>query len=486
MKKPNFLVFMTDHQRGDMQPPFGIIKTPNLERLHRNGVSFTSAYCPSPHCCPSRATFFSGLYPSQHGVWDNVNVSNAKSRGLFDGVRLFSEDLRDAGYQMRFCGKWHVSDTEGPDKRGFEVITPATIRPENCQPWEHKPQMREWKTYSYGWEMSDPSKPRAPGEIMRPGFHRCVYFGENENPFKDADAVDAIVASIGSLPQNAPFFMFVGMLGPHAPYKVPKKFLDMYPAKNIRLPESFNDRMEDKPAMYRRIRERHDQLSREEHIEALRHYYAFCTYEDFLFGKLLDALEKRGLLDDTVVVYNSDHGDYAGAHGLWEKGLPCFREAYHVNSVVGYGGIAARGRVVDDFVSLADYAPTFLELAGIHTDRRFAGRSLAEFLRNGTPENWRGEMFTQTNGNENYGIQRAVFDKKFKYVFNAFDYDELYDLENDPHETRNLRNQPGYEGVIRAAWEKIYRFAYDNQDDISNGYTITAMAPYGPGILVNK
>ena len=483
-KRPNFLVFMTDHQRGDTQPPFGFAKTPNLDRLFRNGASFTHAFCPSPHCAPSRATFFSGLYPSGHGVWDNVNVSNAKSRGLFDGVRLFSEDLKDAGYNLFFAGKWHVSDTEGPEKRGFEVIAPSW---EKYQPEERRPQMRDWKTYTLGWDMSNPAKPRAEGEIIRPGFHRTVMYGEREinkeDPYGDHQKIEKTIQHIETMPVDKPFFIFVGMYGPHSPYIVPQKYLDLYPIESIRLPGSFNDRMNDKPAMYRRIRERFDQLSETEHLQCLRHYLAYCTYEDHLFGRLLDALEKRGLLSETVVAYNSDHGDYAGAHGLWEKGLPCFKEAYHVNSVIGYGGIPARNAVVDEFVSLADYAPTFLEMAGVQTDRRFAGQSLAGFLRGGKPENWRAEMFTQSNGNENYGIQRAVFDRKFKYVYNAFDYDELYDLENDPHETRNLRGQPGTEGVIRGMWEKLWRFALENRDDISNSYTITAMQPYGPGII---
>ncbi|MCL1888868.1 MAG: sulfatase-like hydrolase/transferase, partial [Kiritimatiellaeota bacterium] len=208
--RPNFLVFMTDHQRGDMQPPFGVIKTPNLDRLHRNGASFTHAYCPSPHCAPSRATFFSGLYPSQHGVWDNVNVSNAKSRGLFDGVRLFSEDLRDAGYNMLIAGKWHVSDTEGPDKRGFEVIARTWEKP---RPEERRPQMRDWETYTYGWDMSDPAKPRGEGEIVRPGFHKTVMYGEREinpdDPHTDQKKIEAAVARIENMPPGEPFFMFV-------------------------------------------------------------------------------------------------------------------------------------------------------------------------------------------------------------------------------------------------------------------------------------
>jgi len=480
MKKPNFLVFMTDHQRGDMQPPFGKIHTPNLDRLFKNGVSFTHAYCPAPHCCPARATFFSGLYPSEHGVWDNVNVSNAKSRGLFDGVRLFSEDLKDAGYNMYFSGKWHISDFEGPDKRGFEILHPMR---EEFTEKKNSPSMWDWNRYKLGWAMADPSKPREEGEIIREGYHKNTMFGVKDDIYKDGDIVNASVKKLEEIPDDEPFFMFVGAAGPHTPYYVGQEFLDMYNPDDIKLPESFGDMMTDKPAMYRRIKSNFSQFTLEEHKKALLHYYAFCTFEDYLFGQLLDALEKRGLLDNTVVIYNSDHGDYAGAHGLWEKGLPCFSEAYHVNSVIGFGGIKQKEKVVDKFVSLADYAPTFLELAGVQANRRFCGSSLAGFLRGENPDNWREEIFTQTNGNENYGIQRAVFDKKYKYVYNGFDYDELYDLENDPNEMTNLINKPEYTPIVRKMWEKIYCFAFENKDDISNGYIIAAMMPYGPGII---
>ena len=91
--------------------------TPNLDRFTQEGVTFTNTFCPSPHCCPSRASFHTGLYPSRHGVWNNVNVSNALSRGLFDGVRCWSEEFDPNEYRMRFHGKWHVSDYEDMDER---------------------------------------------------------------------------------------------------------------------------------------------------------------------------------------------------------------------------------------------------------------------------------------------------------------------------------------------------------------------------------
>ncbi|MFO7899889.1 MAG: sulfatase-like hydrolase/transferase, partial [Planctomycetota bacterium] len=117
--RPNILIFMTDHQRADTALPEHPAPTPNLDRLGREGVTFTQTYCSAPHCCPARATFWSGLYPSRHGVWNNVCNEQALSKGLADGVRLWSEDLADAGYAMHWLGKWHVSVEESPADRGW-------------------------------------------------------------------------------------------------------------------------------------------------------------------------------------------------------------------------------------------------------------------------------------------------------------------------------------------------------------------------------
>ena len=137
--------------------------------------------------------------------------------------------------------------------------------------------------------------------------------------------------------------------------------------------------MRDKPALYRRTQERYAQLSDAEHREALRHYLAFCSYEDALFGQVCDALRETGQYESTIILYLSDHGDYAGAHGLWAKGLPCFREAYAIPLLARLpGGAAGRS---DYPVCITDIAPTLLELCGVPLTRYMQGVSLAAILR---------------------------------------------------------------------------------------------------------
>ena len=144
-ERPNIIVFMTDQQNADTIKKEHQAITPNIEAFCEKAVVFEEAFCVSPHCCPSRASFFSGLYPSQHGVWNNVEIDNALSRGLYDGVELFPEVLCRAGYRTYFSGKWHVSAYEGPKDRGFEhvlneyVSNYGRFRPEN------RPRSNDWE-----------------------------------------------------------------------------------------------------------------------------------------------------------------------------------------------------------------------------------------------------------------------------------------------------------------------------------------------------
>jgi len=479
LQRPNILIFMTDQQRGDTVPPYGRAITPNLDRFSREGIAFAQCYTPSPHCCPSRATFFTGLYPSEHGVWSNVSVGNAISRGLNDGVRLFSEDLREAGYRLHYSGTWHVSGEESPEDRGWESIAATHVSPKGT--FRRAPYTKEWGRYLDVAAKPEPQE-RGPGEILRPGYGSYVHYGVRRSPSQDEKIVDAAIDIIRNRTQgDAPWCQYIGLSGTHDPYFVPQEYLDMYDPASIELPASFRDRMEDKPALYRRMRERFDQLSEAEHREALRHYLAYCTYVDALFGRVLAALDEAGEAENTLVIYVSDHGDYGAEHGLWCKGLPCFRSAYHVPLIARWpAGIQRPGRTVDAFVSLADLAPTFLDVANVPVDRAFAGRSLVPFLRGEEPEGWRDAVFTQTNGNELYGIQRSVMTRDWKYVYNGFDYDELYDLRNDPGEVRNVARDPAYAGVIRELAGRMWRFAYERQDVCVNAYITVALAPYGP------
>ena len=242
--------------------------------------------------------------------------------------------------------------------------------------------------------------------------------------------------------------------------------------------------MADKPGLYRRTRRTLAQLTPAEHAEALRYYLAFCTYEDHLFGLALATLAATDQADNTVVLFLSDHGDYRGDHGLWCKGLPCFRGAYHVPCVIG-GAVPnlAVGSTTAAPVSLVDFAPTLLELAGLPASpaRLEGARSLTPWLHGETPAEWRDALFTQSNGNELYSIQRSITTERWKFVYNGFDDDELYDLAADPHELHNLAADPAHRETVVALMTRLWRFARAHDDTCINPYIMVAHAPIGPG-----
>ncbi|MFH1574191.1 MAG: sulfatase-like hydrolase/transferase, partial [Acidobacteriota bacterium] len=226
--KPNILVFMTDHQRGDTVLPEHPAITPNLDRFVDEGVAFTETFCPSPHCCPSRATFHSGLYPTGHGVWNNICNRQALSTGLKDGVRLWSEDLADAGYQLHYSGKWHVSVEESPGDRGWteHFLSGASGDHHGLR----------WDQYRKIAAQPEPTG-RGEGEILRPGYGTYRLYGSSGEQGKnshDETAVEKGLDVLQSLDSSAaPWCLYVGAIAPHDPYVVPQRFIDLYDLEDV-------------------------------------------------------------------------------------------------------------------------------------------------------------------------------------------------------------------------------------------------------------
>lgn len=506
---PNILIFMTDQQRGSTVLPGSGDKalTPRLDAFREEASTFSKFYTVSPHCCPSRASFFTGLYPSEHGIWNNVDVPNTLSLDLRPGTRSWSESLKAAGYELGFSGKWHVSKMQSPEDFGWKTLfctTANDAEPKDAHEAREMALAAEHSKYEKGAIYRE-GDARGEGQVARPDWLQYLHYGETENPFQDEDVVEAgrkFVQEKGGKEASDPWCLYVGTLGPHDPYMVPQRFLAMYDAENLpELPESFYDDMMDKPSLYRRTRNRFDQLTEREHREAIRHYLAFCTYEDYLFGLLLDDLEETGQLDNTIVMYLSDHGDYMGEHGLWCKGLPSFESAYHVPCIIRDPRLK-EGGTVEALANLTDMGATLLDLAGVERDFGMSGKSLAPWMRGEAVEGWRDALFCQSNGNETYGIQRIVTTKKWKYVYNGYDYDELYDLEEDPRETTNLlfagRDErrlgqradtlseapEEYREVLSEMVDRLWQFQKETNDEVWNGYVMTAFVPKGPaGVL---
>ena len=482
MRKPNILIFMTDQEQADVCLPDHPCQMPNTERLAREGVQFTNAYCPTAHCCPSRASLMTSVYPSIHGVYNNISNPTAIRRGLRPGLKMWSEGLREAGYTMQYSGKWHVSDDEGPADRGWEelVVTAGkgSYQGRGADQWRTRPP-----------ENTSGERPR--GMVRRPGWgdyqiYRTIPVkgkkGYDEKP--DWRVIAPGLGALENLTKQAdPWCLYVGPVGPHDPFHVLENFVRQYDLSQVPLPVNYHDHCEDKPRVYQRMRQQYwDQLSEDEIREAVQHYWAYCTMEDTYFGLFLDMLDASGQREDTLVLRLSDHGEYCGAHGIFCKGVPAFREGYNVPCIVSWPGQIDRpGRQEDSFVTMADIGPTLLEVAGVPVPGGLTGRSMAPFLKGEQPTDWPDAFYSQMNGVELYYSQRMVQTHDWKYVYNGFDFDELYDLKRDPHEMTNLAADRQYDDVKHDLVRKMWRFADQTDDHIFNPYATVAFAPWGPG-----
>ena len=497
MERPNILVFMADHLQADVVRDGHPCIMPNARKLASEGVRFTQNYCVAPHCSPSRASFFTGEYPSIHGVWNNVQNMSALSRDINKGVPTFGEMLGTAGYSMGFSGKWHASAERSPADFGWQEFLCAARGYDGSA-----------ERFIENFLAGGDALPDKPGLIRRPGWGDRQYYGIRDELLRpESGAMKSVNEGNRAIEHLSkgknPWCVFISCNPPHDPYSAPRKYLDLYDGMDVSLPPSWTDGMEDKPRIYQRMRRQYwDQLSESDAKECLRSYWALCTMVDDFLGSILQALEETGQAENTLVLFTSDHADYTGAHGLWAKGVPSFREAYAIPAVVRWpAGIANPGREVDDLLSITDFMPTFVKLATGKAPQVY-GDSLLPFLEDQAPPQWRDTVFTQMNGVELYYTQRIVRTKRWKYVYNGFDFDELYNLADDPHEMVNLANPdlydqsaatrngrfvpwprmtPELEAVREDLVLRMWRFAREQKDArLYTSYITTAMAPYGP------
>lgn len=507
--RPNILIFFVDQMQADVTRSESQCKMPTLQQFASEGIQFSRAFTPSPHCCPSRATLMTGAYPSRHGVYNNVQTDTAHQFGLNPGVRTFAQDLSDAGYRLSYSGKWHVSNEETPADRGWNEVTPFHIRPPSG--------LRQWKNRS--GETESLNFARESGKITRHGWddwelQRGIIEGpdgiQETRYFKNA--VGPGIEELSRLAnEKGPWCLCIST--DMSPFdETPRELHELYDPKSIELPPNFYDTMEDKPNIYRRLQQQlWGQLTLEEVRAAMANYYATCTLQDKYFEMILNTLEKTGQADDTLVMFIADHGEYNFAHGLQCMGIPSFREAYHVPIIARWPrGIESPNRTVSEIITLADIAPTLIALSGTTSKDTKTGQSLVPFFKNQKPENWPDAWFSQTKGNEVYYTQRIVMTDDYKFVYNAFDFDELYDLRHDPHELTNLihpscypqpasfedaslddlrpmpRIEPALEPVRQEMMARIWEFAFQEEDIIFNPYLPCAIATYGPVVGLQR
>lgn len=405
-----------------------LVKTPNLDRLAERGTRFTNACTPSPICVPARASLATGLPVQEIGYWDNALAYDGRVEG-------WGHALQKAGRRIESIGKLHFTNDRDPT--GFSDQTLA---------------MHVWEGIGMVWgSVRDPlpDRPAKIGHMLKqigPGW-------SNYNQF-DTDVGDATVNWLrerARRPDDKPWTLFTGFVAPHFPLVAPQEFFDLYPLDTIPhsklLPADGYDhhpwiaRMEQ--FMCQEARFAGDPELRK---LAIAGYFALCSFMDQKVGQVLDALDETEQADNTLVIYTSDHGDNAGARGLWGKSN-LYRESTAAPVILSGPGVPA-GETNDTPVNLTDMHATILEATGtpdLQDDRTRPSASLLQMLGTGDPD--------RTVMSQYHAVGAAtgafmVADARWKYHHYVGYPAELFDLASDPEETVDLAGDPAFGGEI--------------------------------------
>ena len=430
-QRPNIVLFMTDQLRRDALGCYGnnICRTPNLDKLAELGVCCENTFTVSPVCSPSRASLMTGLYPHNNGVMINTHIAPAWNRGLSPETQTFSSVLKQAGYAMDYVGKWHVNQDLGPREFGFDRHEEKRKKKNPLPGTETVVDFGNGETYVVAAANSNAEEETTPALRTRRGI---------EMMRERAD-------------EDTPFFLRVDITEPHHPNIPPEPYASMYNPEEIPPWDNFDDDFEDKPDGHIRKREEWGLTDKdwEWWREVVAKYYGDVTQIDSCVGEMLAATEELGIADNTIFVFTTDHGDALGSHNHFEKAGTMYDEVFRIPLIIkGPSKWITPGRV-DSFVRLLDLMPTFVEWSGSKIETPVDGRSIAPLMRGGAPTNWPDSVYCESHGEVwGYFSQRMVRTKRWKYVYAPHTKDELYDLEKDPAELRNLIDNPDYEDVL--------------------------------------
>lgn len=462
MDKPNIIFFIQDQmQQRVLNKESGCIM-PNVQELIKDSIYYSKAYTCNAICSPSRASLMTGTLPHVHGMVDCTHTVPNYRAEYDDSLDTMTQAFHDEGYHVSYYGKWHIERTHQLEKFGID-----TYKTEKHIP-DFDITMEEQVT------------------LTTPGYADkmvCGVFSEKSQCTEEHYIYEEAIKDIEqSRIGNKPFCTFISTYAPHDPYCVPREVYNMYEGDNFELPKSFYDSMEDKPAIYRRMRDALSGLTEEDFREAMRCYYSYCSLVDIQIGKLIRYLKEKNMYDNTMIVFMADHGDMMGAHGLMMKSIPPFEEVYNIPLIMKLPNQEKSGMQADFYINTYEIAPTVLELAGVRSLRgEKAGTSMVPWINGEKTDMHYG--FAEFFGQRYAYTQRIYWEDSMKYVFNAFDEDELYDLEKDPNELKNLDKSPEYQDKKRELCKKMWECVKKTGDTslADAEYYLMRFAPIGPG-----
>lgn len=423
-KRPNILFILPDQLRAQALGHAGDpnARTPHIDALARQGLVFRHTVANTPVCCPARAIMLTGRYAHKNGM-------TANDLRLRESEVTYAEVLRQAGYRTGFIGKWHLDGGQrmpgfvppGPRRQGFEY-----------------------------W---------AANQCSHAHFN-TQYFRDDAQPipmpkFEAEGWTDLGIEFLQATKQDTrPFFLTIQMGPPHDPYQAPPEYAAKYDAAALKLRANWQDV---------RMGSRRD----------LAQYYAMVECIDDQVGRLLKTLDDLGLAEDTVVVFSSDHGDMLGSQGKRLKRKP-WDESIRVPGIVRYPRRTQPGRTSDVFFTHADFAPTFLGLAGLKPPAAMQGADLSPVIRGESskgPDSAFLQIFGPFDGDETAAGWRGVRTARYTYARYQDQPWVLYDNQADPYQQKNLAGDPAAQGVQRDMEQRLAAWMRRTGDNWSFNWT---------------
>ncbi len=453
-KEPNILMIVCDQFRYDCLTHTGnnIVSTPNIDRLRNSGMQFTNAYTPIPTSCPARQSLLSGAWPEQpnhQGLW---NYDITLMPRLFEGKTWTEAIDKQCDYRLGYVGKWHVHPTKSPVEFGFEEY----ISVGNFNKWKVENKIANRPIHYHQKE-----SPMMGGYVDEPKEENLVYW------FKDqvVDMIDRYEKS------DSAWHIRLDYSEPHLPCYPIKTFYDKYATRSIPEWGNFRDQLDNKPYIqYQQLLNWGiDEYEWDKWENYMRSYYAIIEQVDDAIGMLLDELEAKGLTEETLIIFTADHGDVAGSHRMLDKHYVMYEEITHVPLIASWKGKIAPNSVCDKFVvHMLDIAATMNDLLDLNF--KTSGSSLLPLLKGEEVESWRKYAFSNYNGQQNgLFVQRMIRDQRYKYVWTPTDIDELYDLEKDPYELKNLIYDKSYADILTRLRADLYKDLIERKDPAAGG-----------------
>lgn len=438
--KYNVLIIQADQHRYDCLGCTGNpdVRTPNIDAIAYDGTVFENAFCPYPVCTPSRYSFLTGLYVHQHLGWSNHCTIPA-------GLPTFPKLMREAGYETKAVGKMHFTPTYLDV--GFDEMMLAEQHGVGRYDDDYHRYLRERGLIDEIdlIDQVNEYRKRAPRVYEETLGAMVSNLDEDDHvtTWVGRHAVETLAAWEGG-----GHLLMASFVPPHHPYVPPAPWHEMYDPSALTLLPGYTERPDQQDLLYARGFFAHDSWTEPQLRRVMAYYYASISQIDHWVGLMIDTLRAKGLYDDTVIVYNSDHGEYLGYRHMIGKGNRMYEPLVRIPTIVKFAGERERerDRRSDDLVNTTDVAPTLLASAGIDVPETMAGRNLA------TDDARRSLVFAESSRGGEYMARSRTR----KLLLNEADeFSAFYDLETDPHETTNLIKDPAYANDVQAMKEAL-------------------------------